>query len=193
MSGSVLSALSLLFGARHGLVEPHGTNAKVDDIAFTSMDGGRLPLSSFAGQTVLISNTASKCAFKHHLPALQSLYEEFQDQGVVVLGVPSNDFGDQEPYDDPQIAEIYGSQLNVTFPLTVKTRVRGSAMHPFFSRVQSIAGTQALPKWNFYKYVITPDGHLASWFSTPISPKASLVRNAIEASLKTEMPDPVPG
>ena len=193
MSGSVLSALSLLFGARHGLVEPRGANAKVDDIAFTAMNGECLPLSSFAGQTVIVSNTASKCAFKHHLPALQSLYEEFQVQGVVVLGVPSNDFGDQEPYDDPKIAEIYGSQLNVTFPLTVKTKVRGSAMHPFFSRVQSIAGAHALPKWNFYKYVITPDGHLASWFSTPISPRASVVRNAIKACLEKDKLDPVPG
>ena len=192
MSGSVLSALSLLLAPRHGTVESGRVDATFDDIAFTAMNGEQLPLSDFAGRTLLVANTASKCAFRHHLPALQSLHEEFQDRGVTVLGVPSNDFGNQEPFDDPEIARIYATQLKLTFPLTVKTKVRGSTIHPFFSRVQAVAGPHALPKWNFYKYVIAPDGRLVAWFSTPVSPKASRVRAALEACLENNIADALP-
>ncbi len=183
MTGSIFSALSLLFGSRHGVLDANVPETFVGDVTFTRIDGKPLPLSRFAGQTLLIVNTASRCLLKEQFNDLQSLYTDLEDQGFVVLGVPSNDFGSQEPGNDGEIDEIYRSSLNVTFPLTGKVSTRGSAIHPFFDRVRSIAGSHALPKWNFYKYVITRNGHLAAWFSTPIRPTSKLMRQTIESNL----------
>jgi glutathione peroxidase len=183
MSGSIFSAFSLLFAPRQGVLDPHAPETAMGDIAFTGINGETISLSSYAGQTVVVVNTASKCGFRQQMCELQLLHQDFHQHGFQVLCMPSADFWNQEPGDARQISEIYRSQLNITFPLTEKVKTRGTNQHPFFQRVGSIAGTNAIPKWNFYKYVIARNGHLAAWFSTPIRPSSPCFRSTIEAYL----------
>ena len=183
MSGSILAAISLSLAPKHGVLDPPAPIDTTGHAAFTELDGEPLPLSRFAGRALLVVNTASKCGFRSQFADLEELHREFADRGLVVVGVPSNDFGNQEPHDEKAIAEIYRDGLNLTFPVTSKVRVRGSGMHPFFAEVRAKAGAHAAPKWNFYKYLITRDGDLAAWFATVIRPGARRIREAIDACL----------
>lgn len=163
------------------MVDPHAPSSAVGDIAFTGINGEPISLSDFAGQPLVIVNTASKCGFRQQMCDLKLLHQDYQQHGFEVLCLPSNDYWNQEPGDARQISEIYRSELDITFPLTGKIRTRGADQHPFFQRVGAIAGVNAVPRWNFYKYVIARNGHLAAWFSTPIRPSSPRVRKAIEA------------
>ena len=183
MTGSILSAISLSLAPKHGVLDPPAPIDTTGHAAFVALDGEPLPLSRFAGRALLVVNTASNCGFRRQFADLEGLHREFADRGLVVVGVPSNDFGNQEPHDDEAIADIYRNGLNVTFPVTRKVRTRGSGMHPFFMEVRAQAGRHAVPKWNFYKYLITRDGDLAEWFATVIRPGARRIRDAIDACL----------
>ncbi len=186
MAGSVLSALSMLLAPKQAILDPASPDSQIGEVTFTHAGGRPLTLSGLAGETILVVNTASKCGFRSQFADLQSLHDDLAHHGLVVLGVPSNDFGSQEPGDDRTIHEIYRSQLHLTFPITEKVSARGKAIHPFFSHVSSVAGEHAAPKWNFYKYVIAPNGNLAAWFSTPIRASSPRVRHVIENCLQME-------
>ena len=188
MAGSLLSALSLLFAPKHAILDPASAGNRVSDTSFAQISGEPLALSNLAGKTVLVVNTASRCGFKSQFADLQSLYDDLQCEGLIVLAVPSNDFGNQEPCDDQTVYKAYRSQLNVTFPVTAKVTIKGEAMHPFFRQIQAIAGENAVPRWNFYKYIIAPNGNLAGWFSTPITTNAPLIRGLIETCLEMKPP-----
>jgi len=150
---------------------------------FVTAEGGQLPLTSFAGNAVLIVNTASECGFTPQYKALQSLYARYRDRGLVVLGVPCNDFGAQEPANESEILAFCRSQFEVEFPLTEKVRVKGKDAHPFYVWAARELGTIAKPRWNFHKYLVASDGQLVNWFSTPTSPLASRVIKAVEKAL----------
>lgn len=154
------------------------------DFSFVSIDGKPLPLSTYRGQVILVVNTASLCGFTRQYADLQSLYEKFRDQGLVVLGVPSNDFGNQEPGKEEEIKSFCEINYGIDFPMTEKTRVTGSGVHPFYSWAAEELGTLARPRWNFHKYLVGPDGRLVGWFSTPTSPTSSKVIRAVESQLK---------
>lgn len=155
------------------------------DFAFIAIDGEPLPLSTFAGKTVMIINTASQCGFTKQYSAIQDLWERYRDRGLVVLGVPSNDFGGQEPGSEAEIKEFCEVNFDVDFPLTSKAHVKGDNAHPFYKWAAGELGTLAKPRWNFHKYLIAPDGRLVDWFSTPTSPTADRVIKAVEAALPT--------
>ncbi len=157
--------------------------ATAHDFSFTTLDGQPLPLKSFAGQVVLVVNTASRCGFTPQYTALQTLWETYRDRGLIVLGVPSNDFGGQEPGTASEIKSFCEINFRVNFPLTAKEVVSGNQAHPFYRWVADQVGILGLPRWNFYKYVIAPDGRLVAWFSSLTSPESSGVRAAIEAVL----------
>ncbi len=127
---------------------------------FTGIDGAPLPLSGYAGKAVLVVNTASRCGFTGQYRALQALWSDYRGRGLVVLGVPSNDFGGQEPGSEAEIRAFCGEDYGVDFPLTAKTPVRGPEAHPFYRWARAEAGGLAAPKWNFHKYLIAPDGRL---------------------------------
>ena len=150
---------------------------------FTAIDGTPLPLSGYAGKAVLVVNTASRCGFTGQYRALQALWSDYRDRGLVVLGVPSNDFGGQEPGSEAEIQALCDEDYGVDFPLTAKTRVRGPEAHPFYRWARAEAGSLAAPKWNFHKYLIAPDGHLATWFYSWTAPNARRLRRAVEAVL----------
>lgn len=153
-------------------------------MAFEQADGTPLPLSAYADRTILLVNMASKCRFRKQFAELEALYHDAEKRGLVVLGLPSNDFANQEPGDSPSILEKYRRQLGITFPVAGKVRVRGKNMHPFFARVGDIAGSVALPKWNFYKYLLNREGRLVAWYSTPLSPTSGRIRQAIDSCLE---------
>ncbi len=153
------------------------------DFAFTSIEGGSLPLSSFEGKVVLVVNTASRCGFTPQYSDLQAVWERYRDRGLVVLGVPSNDFGGQEPGSEAEIKQFCEVNFDVDFPMTAKVHVKGKEAHPFYHWAAVELGPVAKPRWNFHKYLIGPDGRLVDWFSTPTAPTSAKVTRAIEAQL----------
>lgn len=152
------------------------------DFTFESIEGGDLPLSDFAGSTVLLVNTASLCGFTPQYEGLQALYDKYRDRGLVVLGVPSDDFGGQEYDSAAEIKQFCEINYGITFPMTDKVRVKGEDAHPYYQWVAA-QGRMKLPRWNFYKHVIDADGNLVDWFASTTSPDSSKVIEAIEKQL----------
>ncbi|MEL7048680.1 MAG: glutathione peroxidase [Pseudomonadota bacterium] len=153
------------------------------DFTFTAINGKELPLRSFEGKVVLVVNTASLCGFTRQYEGLQSLWSRYEDRGLVIVGVPSNDFGGQEPKSDSEISNFCKGAFGVTFPLTSKTSVRGATAHPFYKWALDIMGEGAAPRWNFHKYLVGADGRLVASFATTVSPSATELKTAIEAEL----------
>ena len=159
------------------------TTKTAHQFSFNAIDGGALPLSRYNGKAVLIVNTASRCGFTRQYEDLQYLWQRYQDRGLVVLGVPSNDFAGQEPGTESEIKTFCEVNFDVNFPLTEKSIVKGSGAHPFYQWAGQSFGAMAKPRWNFHKYLITPDGRLADWFSSITSPRSERLIRAVEAVL----------
>lgn len=172
--------LAALIGAA---APPPAAAESAHDFVFTGIDGGPLPLKAFAGKAVLIVNTASRCGFTPQYADLQEVWNRYRDRGLVVLGVPSNDFGGQEPGTEAEIKEFCEVNFNVDFPLTEKEHVTGPGAHPFYLWAARELGAAAAPQWNFHKYLIAPDGRLAGWLATRVKPTFEEAIRAIEAIL----------
>jgi glutathione peroxidase len=125
-------------------------------------------LCQYAGKVVLVVNTASYCGFTPQFKGLEALYAKYQDQGLVVLGFPSNDFGSQEPGDAKQIADFCENTYGVKFPMFGKTHVHGDGVNPLHAALIKASGTT--PKWNFYKYLIARDGRTVTAYSSLTTP-----------------------
>lgn len=154
------------------------------DFMFTSIEGKPLPLADFAGKPVLLVNTASACGLTPQYEGLQKLWDEKAKDGLVVLGVPSNDFGAQEPGSEAEVATFCQVRFGVTFPLTSKNAVIGEDAHPLYKWIASQTGDAGLPKWNFHKYLIGKDGELVGTFGSMTDPAAPDLAAAIDAALK---------
>jgi len=153
------------------------------DFTFPSIDGGTLRLADYKGKPVLVVNTASECGYTPQYAGLERLWRTYRDRGLVVLGVPSNDFGAQEPGAEPAIKSFCEVNYGVDFPLTAKQTVIGGTAHPFYRWVAAELGEDAAPKWNFHKYLVAPDGSLAGLWPSNIEPLAPEITAAIEAAL----------
>ncbi|OYW56447.1 MAG: glutathione peroxidase [Hyphomicrobium sp. 32-62-53] len=153
------------------------------DFSFTSIDGKPMPLSEFKGKAVLVVNTASFCGFTQQYKGLQALYEKYEAKGFVVVGVPSNDFGAQEPGSATQIKEFCEGAFGITFPLTEKVPVTGAAAHPFYQWAVASLGPKSAPGWNFHKYLVGRDGRIVSSFYSGAAPDSKEVVAAVEAEL----------
>ena len=175
-------------GMAETIAAPAQSSSVATNMDFKALDGSPMPLSSFAGKTLLIVNTASNCGFTPQYAGLQKLYDTYKDRGLVVIGVPSNDFGNQEPGDAAAIKTFTETSFHVTFPLTQKEVVSGENAHPFFKKVRSDLGVFATPKWNFYKYVVSPEGKLIGWWSSKTSPNDADIIKAIEDNLPKTPP-----
>ena len=156
------------------------------DFSFNRLNGGDpIALKDFAGHPVLLVNVASACGLTPQYKALQQLSEARSTKGLVVLGVPSNDFGGQESGSEKEIAAFCGREYGVTFPMTGKVGIVGEDRHPFYQWVSEELGSDALPKWNFHKYLIGKDGALIGTFastSAPLGPElASSIADALSA------------
>ena len=157
--------------------------ARAYDFVFDSIDGEKLPLNAFRGKVILVVNTASRCGFTQQYKALQSLWSKYRNQGLIVLGIPSNDFGRQEPGNESEIKTFCEVNFNVDFPMTSKVNVKGESAHPFYKWARDEMGSIAIPRWNFHKYLIAADGRLIDWFASTTDPESKRLVSAIEALL----------
>jgi glutathione peroxidase len=153
--------------------------------AFTGLDGGEILLSSYAGHPLLIVNTASLCGYTPQYAGLQELWTRYRDRGLVVLGVPSNDFGGQEPGGAGDIHATAQGEYHVTFPITAKVAVKGKDAHPFYKWAATERPLEA-PRWNFHKYLIGRDGYLKAGFTSAVEPTEPRIITAIERELAAE-------
>lgn len=154
------------------------------DYSFTSLMGGEeIPLAQFKGKVVLAVNTASHCGFTKQYEGLQALYDKYKDKGLVVVGVPSNDFGKQEPGSAEEIASFCKINYGVTFPITSKEKVVGDDAHPFYKWAHKSLGFGTAPKWNFHKYVIDKNGKVVEYFLSTTAPDSKTLTDAIETYL----------
>ena len=158
------------------------------DFDLTSLAGAPMPLRAYAGQPLLIVNTASRCGFTPQYAGLQALWQEQHGRGLVVLGVPSNDFGGQEPGGPEEIAGFCQLNYGVGFPMAAKVPVKGRAAHPLFRWLGEQGGLLSRPRWNFYKYVIGRDGRLLTWFGSTTAPGSPRLRAAVEGALAPAAP-----
>jgi glutathione peroxidase len=158
------------------------------DFAFAALDGRPLKLVQFKGKAVLVVNTASECGFTPQYAGLQKLWAAHKGRGLVVLGVPSNDFGAQEPGDEAGIARFCAARYGVDFPLTAKQKVIGAAAHPFYRWIAEELGEAGSPRWNFHKYLIGRDGALAGAWPSSIAPESRELAAAIDGVLAAPAP-----
>ena len=152
-------------------------------LTIRSLQGDPVSLGAYAGHPLLIVNTASKCSFTPQLGSLQSLWQRHRDSGLVVIGVPSNDFGGQEPGTAEEIAAFCQVTYGVDFPMMAKSQVRGEEAHPLFRWLAAQGGFFSRPRWNFYKYLIDKEGRLKGWYSSLTAPATPRFGQAIERLL----------
>ena len=150
---------------------------------FTALGGDKLPLDAWRGRPVLVVNTASFCGYTPQYRDLEGLWQRYRERGLVVLGVPSNDFGEQEPGNAAEIRQFCETNYQVDFPLTEKVRVVGGAAHPFYRWVAATLGEAGAPRWNFHKYLVAPDGQLAGAWPAQVRPTDPAITAEIEKAL----------
>ena len=153
------------------------------DFGFTTIDGKPMPLETYQGKVLLVVNVASHCGLTPQYEGLEALSQQYRDQGLVVIGVPANDFGAQEPGTEAEIHAFCTTKFAVDFPMTSKEPVIGPSAHPFYQWAVAELGADAAPKWNFHKYLVGRDGKLTS-FGSRTPPDAAELVGAIEAALK---------
>lgn len=142
-----------------------------------------LPLAAFKGKVLLVVNTASKCGFTGQYDGLEKLYHTYKDQGFVVLGIPSADFGNQEYADDAQIQSFCKLNYGVSFPMANKETVKGDGAHPFYKAAAARFGFMGTPKWNFHKYLINRNGEFVDYYVSTTKPQSGKIKKALEKAL----------
>ena len=155
----------------------------VYDFSFRAIDGGELPLSGFKGKALLVVNVASHCGLTPQYSALEKLWTARRDDGLVVLGIPANDFGAQEPGTEEEIQSFCDLNFHVDFPMTAKEHVIGPGAHPLYKWVAAELGEDAAPKWNFHKYLFARDGSIAGTFGSRMTPDDGEITAAIDTAL----------
>ena len=150
--------------------------------SFPALAGGDIRLADYAGRPLLVVNTASLCGFTPQYAGLQELWTQFHDRGLMIIGVPSNDFGAQEPGGATEIAETAQHQYGVTFPMAAKATVKGANAHPFYKWATD-SRPKDVPRWNFHKYLIGRDGYIAEVFPETVEPSDTRVKTAIARAL----------
>tara|TARA_B100000902_G_scaffold359748_1_gene375837 strand:- start:8427 stop:8978 length:552 start_codon:yes stop_codon:yes gene_type:complete len=165
----------------------NNANSEYDKIFFDfeikNIDEEKISLSKFKDKTILLVNVASNCGFTKQYDELQKLYEEYKDNGLVVLGIPSNQFGGQEPGTNDEIKNFCETNFNITFPLTSKYDVKGKNAHPVYNWAKSNFGKTAVPKWNFHKILINKEGKIHETFSSFTKPMSRKIISEIEKIL----------
>ena len=150
--------------------------------SFAALGGGEIRLADYAGHPLLIVNTASLCGYTPQYAGLQELWTEFHDRGLMIVGIPSNDFGGQEPGGTTEIAETAQHQYGVKFPIAAKAIVRGANAHPFYKWAAQ-ARPRDVPRWNFHKYLVGRDGYISEVFAETVEPSDTRIKTAIARAL----------
>jgi glutathione peroxidase len=153
------------------------------DFKINSINGEELDLSSFKGKTILLVNVASKCGFTNQYDDLQKIYDDFRDKGLIVIGIPTNQFGGQEPGSEKEIKNFCETNFNITFPMTSKYEVKGANAHPIYIWAKDTFGKSTVPKWNFHKILINKNGKIEDTFASFTGPLSNKVVKKIEEIL----------
>jgi len=155
--------------------------SSVHEFSLTTIDGKPAPLSAYKGKTVLLVNVASKCGYTKQYTGLQALYEKYKDKGLVIVGVPANNFGGQEPGTNEEIATFCSRNYNVTFPMMSKVSVKGDDMVPLYGYLTQNTGGDV--KWNFTKFLVDKDGKIVNRFESKVTPESPEMAAAVEKAL----------
>ena len=158
-------------------------SASAHEFAFQTIDGEPLPMTSFRDKVVLVVNTASKCGLTPQYDGLEKLYSDYKDRGLVVLGVPCNQFAGQEPGSESEIKAFCETRFAVDFPLASKEDVKGTQAHPFYKWAEGELGEPAVPVWNFHKILVGKSGEAIRAFGPRTDPQDPELTGAIEAAL----------
>ena len=150
------------------------------DFQFKDLDGSPLNLSEYKDKVIVVVNVASQCGFTKQYEDMQNVWEKYQSKGIVMLGIPSNDFGKQEPGSNKDIKNFCEAKFGITFPMTEKVNVKGPDAHPFYLWAKKNHGNSAVPKWNFHKIIVGKDGKVLDTFVSMTNPSSKKFIKAIE-------------
>jgi len=153
------------------------------ELNIKNINGEELDLTQLKGKTVLLVNVASKCGFTKQYSDLQILYEKYKDQGLVVVGIPSNQFGGQEPGTNKEIKDFCETNFNITFPMTDKVDVKGDNAHQLYKWAKDNYGSSTVPKWNFHKILLNKEGKVQDTFNSYVAPLSKKIISKIEKIL----------
>jgi glutathione peroxidase len=179
---AALAAIAIPASTRTVLAQAAISRMTAYAFSFPALDGGDIRLGDYTGRPLMVVNTASLCGYTPQYAGLQELWTQFHDRGLMIIGVPSNDFGGQEPGGAREIAETAQHQYGVTFPIAAKAVVKGPGAHPFYKWAADIR-PKDIPRWNFHKYLIGRDGYIAEVFPETIEPLDTRVKTAIARAL----------
>jgi len=154
------------------------------DFEFKDLDGSALNLSNYKGKVLVVVNVASQCGFTKQYEDMQKIWEKYQEKGLVMIGVPSNDFGKQEPGSNTEIKNFCEAKFGITFPMTEKVSVKGTNAHPFYIWAEKNHGNSAIPKWNFHKIIIDKSGKIADTFTSITNPSSKKFTNRLDKLIK---------
>ena len=153
------------------------------DFNVKSLEGNIIELSDYKNKAILVVNVASNCGFTKQYADLQKLWEMYKDKGLIVLGVPSNQFGSQEPGTNEEIKNFCKVNFNINFPMTDKVEVKGEKAHPIYIWAKDNFGKSAVPKWNFHKILINTEGKIQNTYSSLTKPSSKKITEEIEKIL----------
>ena len=156
---------------------------KIYDFKIESLTGDSIDFSKHKDKAILLVNVASKCGFTKQYTGLQDLYMKYKDRGFYVIGVPSNQFGGQEPGTNSEIKDFCETNFNITFPITDKTDVKGNVAHDLYKWAKKNYGNSTVPKWNFHKILINKDGKIQDTFNSFITPMSDKIIKKIDLIL----------
>ena len=152
------------------------------EFSFKDLDGTELKLSEFKNNVIVVTNVASRCGFTSQYEDLQNLWENYQEKGLVVIGIPSNSFN-QEPGSNEEVKNFCEAKFGISFPMTEKVKVKGSEAHEFYKWANKNYGKNAVPKWNFHKIIIGKNGKIFDTFSSMTKPTSGKFVKVIEEAL----------
>jgi len=159
------------------------------DFNFNDLDGGKIRLAEYKNKVIVVINVASQCGFTSQYENMERVWNLYQDKGLVMIGVPSNDFGNQEPGTSSEIKNFCEAKFGITFPMTEKIRVKGDNAHPFYKWARENYGKKAIPKWNFHKIIVGKDGKIVDTFASITNPSSKKFIKALEKSINSKNGD----
>ena len=153
------------------------------DFSINSINGDEIKLEKFKGKTLLLVNVASKCGFTKQYNDLQNLYDLYKEKGLIIIGIPSNQFGGQEPASESEIKNFCETNFNITFPMTSKYDVKGANSHPIYIWAKETYGSTTIPKWNFHKILINKEGKVEDTFASFTGPLSNKIIKKLDQIL----------
>ena len=156
------------------------------DFNIQNINDEKVELSQFKNKAILLVNVASNCGFTKQYSELQTLYEDYKEKGLVIIGVPSNQFGGQEPGNNSEIKDFCETNFNITFPIMSKFDVKGDNAHPIYVWAKKNYGKSSVPKWNFHKILINKEGKIQNTYSSFTNPMNKKILNDIRKILKIQ-------